>query len=263
MGDVVGSDTETSASSEEEEDDEDALPAAAPPVQKISLSGPVPLPRSFTTFDDLLPKSSSSSSSSSSVINSLRTNLRTHGIHNLWGVQGAVAGALLDQQHKRDALVIAPTGSGKTLSYLIPLVLRLGKPCRTGYKAFKAGGGGGGSSTAATQGEQGEKAPGQGQGQGQGEQGVRSIIVLPTHELAVQIYNEVLKLCHGRGHGHGSGQSAWRTILLEKSTEKAVVDSTRVGDEDGGVPPLGIDILVATPERLHKLVEEGLVQLHE
>ncbi|KAJ9106745.1 hypothetical protein QFC19_003057 [Naganishia cerealis] len=189
----------------------------APPVQKISLSGPEPLPHSFKTFDDFLPDSD----------DSLRTNLRKNGVHHLWGVQGAVAGALLDENN-RDVMVIAPTGSGKTLSYLLPLMVRLQKPCRSAYKLFKNG-----------------DAP------TPKEQGIRSVIILPTHELALQIYNEVLKLCEGH---------AWRTLLLEKSTEKAVIDSTKT---DGPTVPLGIDILVATPERLHKLVDSGALQLQE
>jgi ATP-dependent RNA helicase DDX52/ROK1 len=189
----------------------------APPVQKISLSGPEPLPRSFKSFDDFLPGSDET----------IRKNLRKNGVHQLWGVQGAVSGALLDE-HNRDVMVIAPTGSGKTLSYLLPLVVRLGKPCRSSFKLFKNG-----------------DAP------TPGEQGIRSIILLPTHELALQIHNEVLKLCEGH---------AWRTLLLEKSTEKAVMDSVK--EEEGGTL-LGIDILVATPERLHKLVSSGALPLHE
>lgn len=190
---------------------------AAPPVQKISLSGPEPLPKSFKAFDDFLPTSDES----------LRKNLRKHGVRHLWGVQGAVAGALLDE-NKRDVMVIAPTGSGKTLSYLLPLMVRLSKPCRSSFKLYKNG-----------------DAPDPGQ------QGIRSIIVLPTHELALQIHNEVLKLCEGH---------AWRTMLLEKATEKAVIDSTKLEE---GSAALGLDILVATPERLHKLVSSNTLPLHE
>jgi ATP-dependent RNA helicase DDX52/ROK1 len=175
------------------------------------------LPKSFKTFDDFLPTSDES----------LRKNLRKHGVQHLWGVQGAVAGALLDE-HNRDVMVIAPTGSGKTLSYLLPLMVRLRKPCRSTFKLFKSG-----------------DAP------TAGEQGIRSIIVLPTHELALQIHNEVLKLCEGH---------AWRTMLLEKSTEKAIIDSTK---SEEGKPALGIDILVATPERLHHLVSSNALPLHE
>jgi ATP-dependent RNA helicase DDX52/ROK1 len=140
----------------------------------------------------------------------------------LWGVQGAVAGAFLAKE-QRDVLVIAPTGSGKTLSYLLPLALKLNEPARKRYNAHRKG-----------------KAV------DAGEQGIRSMIVVPTHELALQIYGEVQKLF---------GEGSWRNLLLDKSTEAAVVTS-------GQDKQLGIDVLVATPERLHSLVEAGKVNMN-
>ena len=200
------------ADSEEESDsDEEDVPSVAPPSQKINLSGPEPLPRSFASFDEVVP-------SSHSV---LLRNLRKDGVTQLWGVQGAVSGAMMAKE-QRDVLVIAPTGSGKTLSYLLPLALKLDQPCRIAFNAHK-------------------KA----ETKDAGEQGIRSIVLVPTHELALQIYGEVQKLLQG---------NTWRTLLLEKSTEMAIATSGQAGQ-------LGIDVLVATPERLHAMIEAGKVDM--
>jgi ATP-dependent RNA helicase DDX52/ROK1 len=198
-------------SDEASDSDEEDIPSIAPPPQKINLSGPEPLPRSFASFDELVP-------SSHSV---LLRNLRKDGVTQLWGVQGAVSGAMMAKE-QRDVLVIAPTGSGKTLSYLLPLALKLDQPCRIAFNAHK-------------------KA----ESKDAGEQGIRSIVLVPTHELALQIYGEVQKLLQG---------NTWRTLLLEKSTEMAIAMSGQAGQ-------LGIDVLVATPERLHAMIEAGKVDM--
>ena len=60
---------------------------------------------------------------------------------------------------------ISPTGTGKTLSYLLPIMTALHAPS---------------SSTAET------------------KEGVRAVVLAPTRELAHQIHNECLKLAQGR-----------------------------------------------------------------
>lgn len=62
---------------------------------------------------------------------------------------------------RRETLVCAPTGSGKTISYLLPLVHHLREP--------------------------------------RNKVGFRGVIVAPTRELASQIHRECLKLCQKRG----------------------------------------------------------------
>jgi ATP-dependent RNA helicase DDX52/ROK1 len=66
----------------------------------------------------------------------------------------------------RDIAAISPTGTGKTLAYLLPLFAQLEAPAAK-------------SSTKL-------------------EHGVRALIIAPTRELAAQIYNEMLKLAQGR-----------------------------------------------------------------
>jgi ATP-dependent RNA helicase DDX52/ROK1 len=61
-------------------------------------------------------------------------------------------------------VAISPTGTGKTLAYLLPIFAKLGAPASSS-----------GSSS-----------------------GARAVIVVPTRELAHQIHNECLKLAQGR-----------------------------------------------------------------
>ena len=65
-----------------------------------------------------------------------------------------------------DLAAISPTGTGKTLSYLIPIFSSLKSPITS------------------LDGKEGS--------------GVRALVIAPTRELAHQIYNECLKLAQGR-----------------------------------------------------------------
>ncbi|EIW66238.1 hypothetical protein TREMEDRAFT_41061 [Tremella mesenterica DSM 1558] len=186
---------------------EDELPR--PPKQKITITGSDPLPKSLHTNMPSLfnhPPSPLTSAQGQPLL----TALKAAGIHSLWGVQCAVAGSLLEGH---DTLCIAPTGSGKTLAYLLPTLVRLQDPVRTLTAEDKG-------------------------------QGVRAIVLVPTHDLAVQIHGVLKVMCKGR---------KWRCLVLSKATEMA--KTRRAG--------LGIDILVATPERLHHLINEQRVSLAE
>jgi superfamily II DNA/RNA helicase len=82
-------------------------------------------------------------------------------------------------------VAIAPTGTGKTLSYMLPIMNSLGAPASSAS----------GKETSGT--------------------GVRAVILAPTKELAHQIHNECLKLAEGR---------KWRTILFSKATAATLSD---------------------------------------
>jgi ATP-dependent RNA helicase DDX52/ROK1 len=134
-----------------------------------------------------------------------------------------VGGSLLEG---RDVICVAPTGSGKTLAYVLPTLVRLGDPARTLSSSAsekknaseknvseKTGKGetGKGSSSRSEKGDQVEK-----QGEGEG-QGIRALLVVPTHDLAVQIEGVVKAVTRKRG---------WRCLVLSKATEKAICESS-------------------------------------
>ncbi|KAF8349825.1 P-loop containing nucleoside triphosphate hydrolase protein [Amanita rubescens] len=98
------------------------------------------------------------------------TGIQSHGIPVL--IQG------------RDLAAISPTGTGKTLSYLLPAFARLKAP----------------SASSAIDGS---------------GNGVRALVISPTRELAHQIHNECLKLALGR---------KWKVILFSKATANALAD---------------------------------------
>uniref|UniRef100_D8PL49 RNA helicase n=1 Tax=Schizophyllum commune (strain H4-8 / FGSC 9210) TaxID=578458 RepID=D8PL49_SCHCM len=92
----------------------------------------------------------------------LLSNLSKHGFKHPTGIQSHGIPILLE---KRDLAAISPTGTGKTLSYLLPIIAALESPATSNESAGK---------------------------------GVRAVIVAPTRELAHQIHNECLKLAEGR-----------------------------------------------------------------
>ncbi|ODN74523.1 ATP-dependent RNA helicase ROK1 [Cryptococcus amylolentus CBS 6039] len=239
--------------SEEEESDSDdesdsgssSASIPAPPPQKITLTGPDPLPKSLhTNLPSLVSHENHPLTSAEG--SPFLSALASANIHSLWGVQCAVGGCLLED---RDTLCVAPTGSGKTLSYVLPTVVKLREPSRN-LKDKEEG------------------------------KGIRSLILVPTHDLAVQIQGVVKAVTRGRH---------WRTLVLSKATEKAIWESApgeaagedkeMEGDDSedddestgsvdefapkksGNPEGLGIDILIATPERLHHLINSKKVSL--
>ena len=89
----------------------------------------------------------------------LRHNVLEAGYHELTRVQMQAVPLLIGG---REVLACAPTGSGKTAAFLIPMLARLGAPQR---------------------------------------RGLRALAIAPTQELARQTHRELLKLAAGSGLG--------------------------------------------------------------
>ncbi|PVG02600.1 putative ROK1-ATP-dependent RNA helicase [Serendipita vermifera] len=93
----------------------------------------------------------------------LMQNIRSLGYKEPTAIQRTGVSILAEG---RDLAAISPTGTGKTLAYLLPLFSRLGAPLAKSTPASKGG--------------------------------VRALVLAPTRELAGQIYNEAQKLAQGR-----------------------------------------------------------------
>ncbi|KAI0733929.1 P-loop containing nucleoside triphosphate hydrolase protein [Fomitopsis betulina] len=115
------------------------------------------------------------------------SNLRESGYKRPTGIQSHGIPILMES---RDVAAISPTGTGKTLSYLLPVMSLLGTPV---------------SRTKADLGS-----------------GVRAIILAPTRELAHQIHNECLKLAQGRKWRIVLFSKATASTLADKSVSDKV-----------------------------------------
>ncbi|UZJ51932.1 hypothetical protein CBS101457_001252 [Exobasidium rhododendri] len=134
----------------------------------------------------------------------LLKNLSKGGWSNPTSVQRGAMPVLLDN---RDCLVGAPTGSGKTLTYLLPLLHHLKGPQKDGG-------------------------------------GLRAVIVCPTKELALQIYEQLDKLGQGK---------KWRFNLLTRSSDGSKLQDPRFRKR--------YDVLITTPLRLVHAIEQNELDL--
>ncbi|KAI0825230.1 P-loop containing nucleoside triphosphate hydrolase protein [Trametes gibbosa] len=140
---------------EDEDEDEDPEEEDPPmPRHRVTTKG-TDVPSHVETFDELRERYN--------LPSHLLSNMAEHGYKNPTGIQSYGVPILLE---RRDLAAISPTGTGKTLSYLLPIMSALGAPT-TSSKSDAS-------------------------------HGVRAIILAPTRELAHQIHNECLKLAQGR-----------------------------------------------------------------
>ena len=137
------------------------------------------------------------------------------------------AGAIPPALEGRDVLATAQTGTGKTLSFLIPIIEAMHKANQT----------------------QSQKTPAQHPGQRQGPQGKGkspfALILLPTRELAMQV------------------EQAYRNLSLDAASQAVLV----VGGLSEGTQlqaiRRGARLIVATPGRLEDFLRRKLVQLDQ
>ncbi|KAG7450131.1 P-loop containing nucleoside triphosphate hydrolase protein [Guyanagaster necrorhizus] len=192
----------------EEDNADDEEPTRPSNVQKIPMrrhrvtSKGENVPEPANSFEHLAERYNISSL--------LKANLSKSGFMEPTSIQSHGIPILFES---RDLAAISPTGTGKTLSYLLPVVSSLGAPIsatENGKNCF----------------------------------GVRAVILAPTKELAHQIHNECLKLCHGR---------KWRVILFSKATANTLSDKP-ARDK--------VDIIISTPLRLVSSLQSGSMELN-
>ena len=107
--------------------------------------------------------------------------------------------------HQCDVLACAPTGTGKTYAYVLPMLHDL--------LTLPA------------------------------SRGVKALVLVPTRELAVQVSREI------------------RTLIAKSGLQIATIIGGDSFDEQLYLLEKGVDILVATPGRLHHLQSRRLVDL--
>lgn len=160
-----------------------------------------------------------------SVNNALLQNVSAQAYFEPTEVQMATIPLLLAETEgstEPDLLNIAPTGSGKTLSFLIPLIEKISKSHH--------------------------------QGGDRSQRHVSAIILAPTKELVSQIVNEGRKLCLNTGVNITAMRKGMRLYEGHAPTDKAESEEEN-GAEDDKVPDtqsqdtsvVKSDILVSTP----------------
>ncbi|KAJ7022024.1 P-loop containing nucleoside triphosphate hydrolase protein [Mycena alexandri] len=160
----------------EEEEEADDTPSR--PRQRVVTKGSN-IPSHADTFHELVERYQLSSL--------LLSNLTTYGYTQPTGIQSYGIPILLQS---RDLAAISPTGTGKTLSYLLPIMSSLGAPSSSANSDAGSG--------------------------------VRAIVIAPTRELAHQIHNECLKLAQGRKWRIVLFSKATAGTLADKATRDKV-----------------------------------------
>ena len=154
----------------------------------------------------------------------LAENVADQGFTVPTEVQLGTLPLLLGETSEPDLLVVAPTGSGKTLSFLIPVINKIVRHHHSNPD----------------------------------EHGILSLVVAPTKELASQIVNEGRKLVAGTGvkitlmkKGMRVGNDGDANVLDEKSDESSLSEDEDVDNkpakERANIPLTKSDILVTTP----------------
>ncbi|KAI0307472.1 P-loop containing nucleoside triphosphate hydrolase protein [Multifurca ochricompacta] len=160
--------------------DTNAKQSTGPPIlsHRVTAKGRH-VPESVHTFEELLGRYV--------IPSQLMVNLRRYGYVHPTGIQASGCPILLES---RDLAAISPTGTGKTLSYLLPIMALLSTPISS-------------SKTVAGT-------------------GIRAIILAPTRELVSQIYNECLKLSQGRKWRIVLFNKATAATLADKTVQDKV-----------------------------------------
>ena len=136
---------------------------------------------------------------------------------------------------KRDVLAGAPTGSGKTAAYLIPMLSIISKLNRKSS-----------SSSSSSSSDNEEKSNHKKGKKGGGNNGIIALLLAPTRELAEQVHREAVRLV------------GTRKIKMTVLTKQIVSNALKKQDK---LLLNGVDFVISTPMRLLSLVRNKLVNL--
>mmetsp|Transcript_10178 Transcript_10178/g.24333 ORF Transcript_10178/g.24333 Transcript_10178/m.24333 type:complete len:609 (+) Transcript_10178:155-1981(+) len=139
---------------------------------------------------------------------------------------------------KRDLIGAAPTGSGKSGSFIIPALYLSSAPHDVYYGEQPN------TSQSRKKKKKKKKSDGNSQSKSSREGEVRTLLLAPSRELAAQLHREVERLGMGKPGGLTS-------LLLSKSNAAHVIANTAGGKS-------GLDVLVSTPLRLVDAIEKGM-----
>ncbi|KWU45271.1 P-loop containing nucleoside triphosphate hydrolase protein, partial [Rhodotorula sp. JG-1b] len=205
---------------------------------KIKLTG-LDLPEPVASINDLVArrtKSQQDDTSTNDAVKRIANNWRALGYKEPTGVQMAAWGTMLAG---RDILACAPTGSGKTYSFILPLLVLL-PPSLPPPPSSSSSAGAAFPQSSSSSPDDSDKVirP-------------RAVVIEPTRELSIQVLREARKLAAGPGGGDQSAPArAWKIAVL--------------GEEGVGVPDAvdaEKDILITTPLRLVFALKSNLVSL--
>lgn len=160
----------------------------------------------------------------------------------------------------RDVLAAAPTGSGKTAAYLIPVLSLLRTPRMTEAPLVV---------TPRKKKRKSEAADTPTSVPLASNSKIRALILVPTKELADQIYREANRLTEpmddGQHHQRGCKFSVINETVINNAVAQQGQLSESSGDAESTSNNLGIlnkfDMLISTPLRLVSMIKQNLLDL--
>jgi ATP-dependent RNA helicase DDX52/ROK1 len=213
LGEIQAESTSTSESKKKKKSKKEDAPTLSKKEQKRARRL---FPEPLLNFKELRSKYKISSR--------LAENVADQGFTVPTEVQLGTLPLLLGESSEPDLLVVAPTGSGKTLSFLIPMINKIVRHHHSNPD----------------------------------EHGILGVVVAPTRELASQIVNEGRKLMAGTGvkitlmkKGMRVADSGDANVLEENSEESSGSEDENAENkptkERANIPVTKSDILVTTP----------------
>ncbi|CAJ1954494.1 unnamed protein product [Cylindrotheca closterium] len=194
------------------------------------------LPDPMPSFSDMSPPTWwKKQQSFQGIYNAIQRNIEAGRWKEPTAIQMQSIPTLME---KRDLIGAAPTGSGKSGSFLIPALYISSAPHDIYYGEQPN------TSHSPRKKKKKKKLDGNTNAKSSREGEIRTLVLAPSRELAAQLHREVERLGMGKPGGLTS-------LLLSKSNAAHVISNTAGGKS-------GLDVLVSTPLRLVDAIEKGM-----